>query len=158
MAVAIPGLARLNKGGQVQVTTLVCRADDCSAGGFYRDGTGHQRGFVVEAVQGRWRTAIEVPGVQGMGVSSIVSSLSCSSPGDCAVVGFAGTQAGAKQGIVAAEINGTWGRAEVIPGLMTLNADAHAEGLTLSCSGALDCSSSGIYASAQGYEVFVTTG
>jgi hypothetical protein len=34
-----------------------------AAVGFYTDGGGHQQGFVVSEKNGRWRRAVEVPGL-----------------------------------------------------------------------------------------------
>jgi hypothetical protein len=44
----VPGTAALNKGGNAAVTSVSCgSAGNCSAGGFYKDSSGHQQAFVV---------------------------------------------------------------------------------------------------------------
>src|SRR5215469_18110099 len=63
-AIKVPGTAALNKGGRANVRSVSCAAaGGCAAGGFYRDSRGHQQAFVVTEAGGRWRTAIEVPGL-----------------------------------------------------------------------------------------------
>ncbi len=44
----VPGTAALNKGGEAEITSVSCaRAGNCSAGGFYKDASGHLQAFVV---------------------------------------------------------------------------------------------------------------
>jgi hypothetical protein len=44
----VPGTAALNQGGNASVKSVSCAPPGtCSAGGFYRDGSGHQQVFVV---------------------------------------------------------------------------------------------------------------
>jgi hypothetical protein len=64
---------------------------------------------------------MQVPGLQGMGFASMVTSLSCASTGDCAVVGFATSTAAGPQGIDADDVGGVWGRSAYIPGLRKIN-------------------------------------
>ena len=60
----------------------------CAAGGYYGDRHG-QQGFVAVERNGRWGTAIEVPGLGALnkGGAAAVSSVSCASPGSCAAGG-----------------------------------------------------------------------
>jgi hypothetical protein len=61
-AVEIPGTAALNKAGVSAVGSVSCAsAGNCGAGGFYKDGAGHDQAFVAGEVNGAWRTATEVP-------------------------------------------------------------------------------------------------
>ena len=44
----VPGTAALNQGGNAAITSVSCgSAGSCSAGGFYKDSSGHQQAFVV---------------------------------------------------------------------------------------------------------------
>ncbi len=44
----VPGIAALNKGGDAEIISVSCaRAGNCSAGGFYKDASGHLQAFVV---------------------------------------------------------------------------------------------------------------
>jgi hypothetical protein len=47
-AVEVPGTAALNTGGGAAINSVSCAAaGSCSAGGSYRDGSGHFQAFVV---------------------------------------------------------------------------------------------------------------
>jgi len=89
-AVEVPGLGALNKGERAQVLSVSCSPRrNCAAGGFYRDGDGHQQGFVVSERNGVWGRAIEVPGLAALnaGGTAGVVSVSCASAGNCAAAG-----------------------------------------------------------------------
>src|SRR5262249_59993012 len=79
-AIAVPGLAALNTGRNADVLSVSCAAPgSCAAGGFYQ---GHgKHGFVVSESNGRWRQAIEVPGLKALNTGgSQVSEVACASP------------------------------------------------------------------------------
>jgi hypothetical protein len=47
-AIEVPGSAALNKGGVARVYSLSCpSAGNCSAGGFYQEGSGRSQAFVA---------------------------------------------------------------------------------------------------------------
>jgi hypothetical protein len=64
-------------------------AGNCTAGGFYTDGSDHEQALVVSETNGTWGTAIEVPGSETLnaGGDARVASVSCRSAGRCAVGG-----------------------------------------------------------------------
>ena len=63
-AIEVPGPGTLNAGGYAEVFSVSCgAAGDCAAGGEYQDGSGHTQGFVASERNGRWGTAIPVPGL-----------------------------------------------------------------------------------------------
>jgi hypothetical protein len=116
-AIEVPGLLALNKSGDAQIDSLSCAsAGNCAVGGDYTDG-GHGQGFVAAERNGRWRKAIEVPGLAALnnGGNAHLSSVSCASPGNCAAAGTYGQPYGL--GFVAVEKNGVWGKATSVPGL-----------------------------------------
>ena len=81
-AIEVPGLGALNTGG-AQVTSVSCAsADNCAAGGYYRDRRSRFQGFVVSQQRGRWGTAIDVPGLGNLntGGNAYVFSVSCARP------------------------------------------------------------------------------
>jgi len=140
MAIEVPGLAALNKGGDVLVWSVSCgSAGSCAVGGSYTDRRG-QHGFVADERHGVWGKAIEVPGLNA-GTSAGVLSVSCPSAGNCAAGGFYGTQ-----GFVAVERNGVWGKAIEVPGLAALNAGEAAYVESVSCASAGSCAAVGTYA------------
>jgi len=102
-AIEVPGLAALSKGGDAFVTSVSCAsAGNCAAGGYYTDRSHHRQGFVAVERDGRWGTAIEVPGLGALnaGGSAEVGSLSCPSPGSCAAGGYYIDRSGHTQGFV----------------------------------------------------------
>jgi hypothetical protein len=61
-AIAVPGAAALNAGGNGAVLSLSCpSASSCAAGGEYADRSAHFQAFVVTERNGRWGTAFKVP-------------------------------------------------------------------------------------------------
>src|SRR6266702_1789229 len=107
-AIAVPGLAALNTGRNAEVSSVSCAAPgSCAAVGFYEDGGGHRQGFVAVERNGRWRQAVEVPGlgVLNEGRHADVNSVSCGSAGSCAAVGDYADGSGHQLGFVAVEEN-----------------------------------------------------
>jgi hypothetical protein len=86
----VPGTAALNKGGDGGLTSLSCAsAGNCSAGGFYTDGSGSSQAFVAGEVSGTWGMAKEVPGIAALNKGGFASlqSLSCGSAEHCSAGG-----------------------------------------------------------------------
>ena len=62
-AVEVPGSGTLS-GVLAVVQSLSCAsAGNCSAGGYYTDGSGHEQAFVADEVNSTWGNAVEVPGI-----------------------------------------------------------------------------------------------
>src|SRR5215472_3659331 len=147
-AVEVPGSGVLNAGRRAEVSSVSCpSAANCAAGGFYRDGSGHNQAFVVTERNGRWRRAVEVPGsgVLNAGGRAEVSSLSCPSAGNCAAGGFYSESEVNVQAFVVSERNGRWGKAIQVPRSGGLNVGGDAESLSVSCASAGSCAAGGFY-------------
>jgi hypothetical protein len=147
-AIAVPGLAALNTGGDAEVFSVSCgSAGNCAAGGKYRGGAMHRQGFVVSEKNGRWGRAIEVPGLAALhkrGGDATVISVSCASAGNCAAGGSYHLRHH-HQGFVAVERNGRWGKAIEVPGLAALNTGGQAIVNAVSCASAGNCAAGGDY-------------
>jgi len=144
-AIEVPGSATLNAGGQAQVNSVSCAsAGNCAAGGYYTDGSLQSQAFVVSEKNGAWGTAIEVPGLNSLGLAQ-VSSVSCGSPGNCAAGGsyFDSVHL---QAFVVSERNGAWRTAIEVPGSATLNKGGESEVRSVSCASAGNCAAGGYYA------------
>ena len=149
----VPSLGALNKGGNADISSVSCASPgNCSAGGYYTDGGGHQQGFVVSEQNGRWGKAIEVPGLGELnkGRNAQVLSVSCAAPGNCAAGGYYGNRsrflnAGYGRGFVVSERNGRWGKAIEVPGLAALGGSSAVT--SVSCGAAGNCAAVGFYAS-----------
>ena len=153
-AIAVPGLAALNQGRNAGVSSVSCPSPgSCAAGGFFRDGGGHQQGFVAVEGNGRWGQAVEVPGLAALnqGRNGEVLSVSCASAGYCAAGGYYGNHGNnpydvtSGRGFVAVERNGRWGRAVEVPGLAALSKGGNAQVSSVSCAPAGSCAAGGAY-------------
>ena len=142
----VPGLGTLNTGGGAQVNSVSCgSAGNCSAGGFYSTDTG-QPAFLVSEKNGRWGSAIEIPGLKKLNTGGFaqVSSLSCTSPGTCSAAGYYSSTSSA-QAFVVAETNGTWDNVIKVPGSGTLNVGGGAQITSVSCASPDSCGAGGYY-------------
>src|SRR5215469_6593405 len=164
-AIAVPGPAALNKGRGAQVTSVSCAtAGNCAAGGLYTDGLRHLQGFVVSERNGRWGTAITMPGLGTLnkGGFAQVNSVSCASAGNCAAGGSYTDGHGHQQAFVVSERNGRWGTAIRVPGSGALNGGGFAQVDSVSCASAGNCAAGGLYVDGrrfgQGFVVSETNG
>ena len=142
-AIEVPGLAALDTGGYSDVTSVSCApAGNCAVGGYYTFGGGGQGSFVASERNGRWATAIQVPGPGALstGQDAGVSSVSCGSAGNCAAGG-----GGSDQAFVTDERNGRWGKAIAVPGLRALDKDGYAGVFSVSCGSAGNCAAGGFF-------------
>src|SRR5215469_76073 len=147
-AIEVPGLRSLDKGGPSHLASVSCgSAGNCAAGGNYRDGSLRQQAFVVSERNGRWRTAIEVPGSGTLNAhgDATVTSLSCASAGNCAADGTYADSHSHLQAFVVSERNGTWGRAIEVPGSGILNKGGNAQLASVSCASAGNCAAGADY-------------
>jgi len=154
----VPGTARLNTVG-AQVNSVSCgAAGDCSAGGTYSDSGSTSQAFVVTQANGIWGTAKEVPGTAALNVGgyATVNSVSCATAGNCSAGGnYQGGTTG-EQAFVVTQTNGTWGKAEEVPGTATLNTGGNAAVNSVSCPSAGNCTAAGYYFGSGGGAFVVT--
>jgi hypothetical protein len=152
----VPGSAALNVGGPGSVVLSVsCAAPgDCSAGGYYSDASGHEEAYVVTQTNGTWGNAEEIPGSGALnaGGSARVDSMSCGSPGNCSAAGQYASKTvdgiATVQAFVVNQANGTWGKAEEVPGSAALNGGGYATVNSVSCPSAGNCNAGGSYTTA----------
>jgi hypothetical protein len=159
-AVELPGSATLNTGGSAAITSMSCAsAGNCSAGGYYTDGSGKQQVFVASQANGTWHPAIEVPGIAALNQDglAVINSVSCGSAGNCSAGGHYTQITADEQAFVVNETNGTWGTAEEVPGTAALNTGGYASTLSMSCASAGNCSAGGSYIDSSGVQPFVVS-
>jgi hypothetical protein len=102
-AIKVRGTGALNAGGFAQVASVSCAsAGSCAAGGFYADSSGDWQAFVASQRNGRWATAIKVPGTATLNAGGLaqVYSVSCAPAGNCAAVGTYLDRGGNTRGFV----------------------------------------------------------
>jgi hypothetical protein len=160
-AIKVPGTATLNTGGNANIFAVSCgSAGNCSAGGYYKDGSWNYQAFVVSEVNGTWRTAIEVPGTATLnqGGNANIFAVSCGSAGNCSAGGYYTDSSGHTQAFVVSEVNGTWHTAREVPGTAALNQHGNAEISSVSCASAGNCSAGGGYKDGSwNYQAFVVS-
>jgi hypothetical protein len=147
----VPGTAALNQDGDSEVTSVSCAtAGNCSAGGDYADASLHLQAFVVSETGGKWGTATEVPGTAALdtGGYAWVTSVSCTTAGNCGASGAYVDAAQHQQAFVVSQSGGTWGTAIEVPGTADLNAGGDAWVTSMSCSSTGDCIAGGVYTDA----------
>lgn len=118
---------------------------NCVAAGVSQLSPKTSTGFVLAEVHGTWGTAQPVPGLATTTPASAVTSVSCPSPGTCGLGGHYTQRSGHLQAFVANEVNGTWHKAQQVPGTATLNAGGHASVTSVSCPAAGVCVAAGGY-------------
>jgi hypothetical protein len=157
----LPAWSRLNKGGSGLGQSIACASPgNCTAGGFYTDGNGHEQAFVATEKNGRWRNAERLPGSGALnsGGNAYVSDVACASAGNCVAVGRYTEASHAIEGFVATQRSGRWSSARTIPGLAALNAGGLVDVVTVSCGSRGNCSAGGRYLdTSDAYQAFVVT-
>jgi len=127
-------------------------AGNCAAGGYYADRRGNAQGFVAVERDGRWGTAIEVPGLGALNkFDAVVTSVSCAPAGTCAAGGSYWDRRADQQGFVVSERDGRWGTAIEVPGLGALNKGGNVGVDSVSCAPAGTCAAGGYYTVASGH-------
>jgi hypothetical protein len=148
----VPGVTDLAKGEDSLLKSVSCAsAGNCSAGGTFTSPASGSA-FLVSETSGTWGPAVEAPGIASLadGVTAAeITSVSCGAAGNCSAGGYF-VVAGTYDAFVISETDGTWGNAEVVPGLAALNT-AHDAGITsVSCASAGNCSAGGYYQETDG--------
>jgi hypothetical protein len=144
----VPGTAALNTSGDAQINSVSCAsAGNCSAGGSYTGRHGRFEAFVVSEKNGSWGKAEEVPGTAALNTGGIaeIGSVSCASAGNCSAGGDYLNRSGRHQVFVVSQKNGSWGKAEEVPGTAALNTSGAAFTNSVSCASAGNCSAGGGY-------------
>ena len=154
----VPGAGALNVGGHAEIDSVSCAsAGNCSAGGFYDGTQSALKAFVVTEKNGTWGKAGQVPGIAALNKGGIASiySVSCGATGNCSAGGTYKDTATTFQAFVVDETNGTWGKAQEVPGSAALNNGGRAAIGSLSCTSAGHCSAGGWYTTGSGQQGLV---
>lgn len=118
---ALPGVEALGQGPIADLTSVSCpTVGNCSAVGDYTVNLNNftELAFVVSEKNGRWGEAQTLPGAKALSKHGELGpeALSCGAPGDCAVGGLYFVANGLAAPFVATQQNGTWSKAERLPG------------------------------------------
>lgn len=141
----MPGFAALNQGGSSTDLVSCASPGNCSAGGYFTDGSFAVQAFVVDQVNGTWGAAREVPGTAYLndGGFATLDSISCPSPGNCGAVGNYSDSSGIQHAFTIDRVNGAWRTARPLPGAAALPG-GHAGASVISCASAGNCSAGGV--------------
>ena len=146
-AIEAPGTDTLNAGTYADTSAISCATPgNCAAGGSYTNQWGGQEAFVVDETNGTWGTAIQVPGTaipSGLHLAE-VTSISCPTPGNCVAGGSYFGWDGPTPFVVS-EIDGSWGTAQDLPGMSSLDKGQDAGLTSLSCPTPGNCAAGGTY-------------
>lgn len=131
-------VGRIGSGGRV-LSVSCTSAGSCTAVGTY---TVHDnsRAFLVNEVSAKWQPGQTVKPPKGR--QAELSSVSCSSPGNCIAGGGYGDERH-MQAMVMSEIDGSWQRPQLLPGSEVLNHGAGTEIDSVSCTSAGNCTAAG---------------
>lgn len=146
-AIKVPGIDVINTQKLAELMTVSCATKgNCSAGGWYVYGSQMIQGaFVVNEVNGVWGKAMAVPGIAqlNLGEAAVVTSISCTKPGVCSAAGDYYDSSFHPQGFVVDEVNGVWGKAIAIPGLVALTAGGVSDVAQVACGAPTSCAVGG---------------
>jgi hypothetical protein len=152
--IGLPGLATLDNGGDSETNSVWCvSAGNCAAGGYYTDKSGNDyQGFLAVERDGRWGTAIGVPGLPTLNTrgNAEVSSVSCASAGNCVAGGYYKGSHGL-QAFTIVEQNGHWITATPVPGLAALTKGGPTTVNSVSCAPQGSCEVAGSYTDGSGH-------
>jgi hypothetical protein len=153
----VPGVpvAKIWEGGMV--ISLSCpAAGSCTAGGLFNTYDRDQQAMVVSQDGGSWGDGQAVPGSSALnqGRVAITEAVSCASPGNCAAGGLYTGTAHSVRAFIASEDNGTWDKAEEVPGTYG-RGDPEIDAIACPAAGA--CTAVGsVEGAGGGADVFVT--
>jgi hypothetical protein len=158
-AIPIPREPALKTSGLGGPGTVACASPgNCVLAGTYRPGHPYTQGsptqaYVADEVNGTWRPATPIPGLQALnaGQSAYIGSLSCGSPGNCLVGGSYAESQTQQEPFLVSEVDGSWGKATLAPGYQSVAA-AGDNGViaAVSCVSAGDCVATGDMSPANG--------
>jgi hypothetical protein len=162
----MPGLGRLNKGGDADVSSVSCASPgNCSAGGYYASNAetnpNHvQQVFIANEVNGAWQDAITIPGTEALntGGTADFDALSCASAGNCSGGGLYLDATDHSHAFAVTEVKGEWLSAAELPGISKLATGGGSEVDAIACGSAISCAATGTYTDKSGKgQAYVTS-
>jgi hypothetical protein len=157
-AQALPGLEALNASGHAEAAAISCRAPgNCATGGTFSgvsDGGAITESYVADERQGGWDLAVQVFGgrtpFNGSNLTTL-GSVSCGSVGNCAAAGSFVDPFHGFSVYVVNEVDGSWGDAIRLPGIVALDKGLKSDVFSISCPSPGNCAAGGAYTDANGH-------
>ncbi len=163
----VPGTGSLAPGSQAQVVTISCPSDgNCSLGGFVSNSDDQAVAFVADQVNGTWKSATTLTDVNlsiYTNPQATISSISCTSAGNCVAGGYGWSQSGRYQdqiggaGFLVTEDSGVWSAPIALSGIVTTSGSNLSQINTVSCPTSTDCVIGGTYYDGHEYQAFVAS-
>jgi hypothetical protein len=133
------------------VSAVSCpSAGDCTAVGDYTDSSGNQQGLLLTETGGTWATGVEAslpPNAYTSPTYADLTSVSCSSPGNCTAIGTYATSCGCSGllyvGLLLTETDGTWATGVEAPMPAGAEAGTVASVSSVSCASPGNCTAVG---------------
>lgn len=141
----IPGIVALDGRHIEQLNSISCGSPgDCSAGGAYGNGS-HEQAFLVNEVNDRWGAPMLISGLAALnqGHFTSVEDISCSSAGNCGVIGTYSGKEGFVQSFALNETSGAWGGATEV-GASSFSGAVGAQANAISCNSSSSCAVVGV--------------
>jgi len=154
----LPGLEALSASGHAEAAAISCRAPgNCATGGTFSgvsDGGAITESYVADERQGGWDLAVQVFGgrtaFNGSNLTTL-GSVSCGSAGNCAAAGSFADPFHGFSVYVVNEVNGSWGNAIRLPGIVALDQGLKSDVFSISCPSPGNCAAGGAYTDANGH-------
>ena len=138
---------------QVGVVSVACpSAGNCSAVGSYKplDGS-DQEGLLLTESAGVWAAGVEARLTSSSSTQNVnLTSIACSSAGNCVAVGSYTPLKGGQQGLLLIESAGTWGAGIDVTLLSGAAANPKVTLTSIACSSASNCAAVGFYTDSSG--------
>lgn len=151
-----PGAVPNNESNEFNspIASVSCAApDDCAAVGWYvTKPSGTHHGLLLTERGGAWKaSALVLPAGAKAPGGVFLTSVTCSSRGNCVAIGYYGNH-GKTYGLIARERGGKWGRAirAAVPRNAAAAARSHTFLRAVSCASASRCTVVGTYADRSG--------
>jgi hypothetical protein len=144
-ATQVPGV--MGNGGESSAMTCPSVGNCVTGGDDVYPTLGDNEPVVASQRDGTWQDTIAVPGLTAINPTpkGTVSSIDCSSAGNCVAGGFYDTTTGdVSAPFLVTERAGTWRNAFVVPGMAMLNK-GRASVYSVSCPSAGNCAAAGYY-------------
>ena len=150
-ATLIPGQAALSS-QLFSSGSLSCPAvGDCTMTGIFEPADGGYLTWVDDEAGGTWESPHEVAAPAP--TERMTGTLSCATPGNCALGGTYVDARGLHHSFVASEMDGTWQAAQNLPGLPATTSVTDA----ISCAAPGDCTASGSYEISGRYQEYAAS-
>ena len=153
----VPAPANAGSQPNIVVTSIACpAAGNCSAIGSYTDSSGETQGLLATESAGHWNatsTAQLPPNLDVVNPNVSLTSISCSTTGNCTAVGSYLDVHGLTQGLLLTETSGHWGTGrEVIHPLgVSVSVNPQVDLTSVSCVTASNCFAVGSYSDSNGH-------